>query len=138
MTGPQRPVRVLPQTRRRGPAINHSEPKLGSCSYSLSYNQRKVFCYIKFSDLTLISKISLINFRDYTCCPDVIIEALLSASKTLPAIVVLRFLQTISHPVRLKANLLCSLFTHLASSNQMINNTLVLPNITSNLQSEQR
>lgn len=91
MTGPQRPVRVLPQTRRRGPAINHSEPKLGSCSYSFSYNLKRVFSYIKFSDLTLISKISLINFRDYTCCPDVIIEALLSASKTLPAIVVLRF-----------------------------------------------
>lgn len=96
MTGPQRPVRVLPQTRRRGPAINYFEPK--PCNYIclIGYSLKRCLCYIELSGLTLILKISLINFRDYTCCPDVIIEALLSASKTLPAIVVLRFCEPFS------------------------------------------
>lgn len=94
MASPQRPVRVLPQTRRRGPAINNFEPNLYRIVNLLSYNVQSIFGDIKISDLTLISKNSLINFREYTCCPDVFIGALLSASKTLPAIAVLRFLQT--------------------------------------------
>ena len=91
IAAPQRPVRVLPQTRRRGPAISYLEARSATIAGRFRYIVKVTLGNSKVLDLTIKSNSFLIDSVEYTCCPDVLIETLLSASKTLPAIVVFRF-----------------------------------------------
>ena len=91
MAAPQRPVWVLPQTRRRGPAITIFYVLILKWVYNLLlYQKLNLFIHICFR-LDFYFRKPFNKHKECTCCPDVLHEALPLVSKEiLPTMVVLR------------------------------------------------